>query len=309
MLSPTALWQLLSDEVYSPEQIRIGLRHPHLVLTKVNTFYNHWRTGCRYNPEGIDIFEEDWDNLLILDACRYDAFRARADLPGETQKRTSRGSTSSEFIRGNFSGKTLHDVAYVSANGWYRTLKDEIGAEVYAFEIVDRDAKQGLTSRPETVAAAAREALDSYPEKRLIAHFMQPHSPYLGPTGERFDVEAELAVTLEKSGLTQRDLLRAYRENLDLVLSEVASLLNDLPGRTVVTADHGELLGAKQRPLPVKGYTHPEGVYVDELVTVPWHVHENGDRRTITADDPIGIMGESDLDAVQQNLRDLGYKM
>ena len=293
---------------YTFEDVRRGIRDPRQAVSELNQLYNHYRAGQRYNPEGIDVFTEDWDNLVILDACRYDEFERRSTLPGRTEHRISRGSTSPEFIRGNFAGKTLHDIVYVSANGWYAKLEDEMGADVHAFEFVDRDAMGGLTSRPETVAAAAQTAAENYPNKRLIVHFMQPHQPYLGSAGERFDFSAGLMNTVRRTDAGYVDVIQAYRENLDLVLAEVESLLSDLGGKTVVTADHGELLGDRERPLPMRTYGHPEGVYRESLVKVPWHVYQNSDRKEIVAERPSEKANDIDFEAVERNLKDLGYR-
>lgn len=284
------------------------MENPRQVASELNQLYNHYRAGQDYNPDGVDIFAEDWGNLLILDACRYDEFERRSTLPGRLEKRVWRGSTSSEFIRGNFTGKILHDVVYVSANGWYAKLEDDIGAEVHAFEFVERDAVGGLTSRPETVAAAARSAAEEYPDKRLIVHFMQPHQPYLGPTANQFEFGGDLTDTIRRSGASHEDIIEAYQENIDLVLSEVEPLLNDLAGKTVVTADHGELLGEREYPIPIRTYGHPEGVYDENLVNVPWHVHENGEWKEIIAERPPEEVDEFDFEQVEQNLKDLGYR-
>jgi hypothetical protein len=290
---------------YTLRDVKQSLGRPEVIVSKINQLYNHSRKGQRYNSDGIDVFEEDWDNLLILDACRYDEFERQSSLSGRLESRISRGSTSPEFIRGNFSGKTLHDVVYVSANAWYAKLKDRIDADVHAYEFVERDVMDGVTSRPETVSTAARQAMESYPNKRLIVHYMQPHWPYLGPTGEKFP-DARFFQGVRNSETTHDDIIQAYRENLDLVLSEVESLRSELQGKTVVTADHGELLGDREKPIPIKAYRHPEGVYVDSLVKVPWHVYETNERKDIVAERP-NETESVDSEQVEQNLRDLGY--
>ena len=306
--------RIMAGQQYTLNDIRHGISDPRQVISELNQLYNHYRAGQRYNPTGIDVLAEDWDNLLILDACRYDEFERQSRLPGRTESRISRGSTSPEFVRGNFTEKTLHDVVYVSANGWYAKLEDDIGADVHAFEFVDRDAMSGLTSRPETVADAARTAAENYPDKRLIVHFMQPHHPFLGPTGKQFDhtanhfKEGRFGDSIRKTDATHEDVLRAYRENLDIVLGEVEPLLDDLTGKTVVTADHGELLGDRERPIPVRTDRHPEGVYVESLVRVPWHVYENGERKDIVAERPPQNADDFDFEQVEQNLEDLGYR-
>ena len=300
--------QMAAGERYTTADVRRAVMNPRRAISELNRLYNQRKAGRRYNPGGIDVFAEDWDNLVILDACRHDEFVQRSSLPGRTERRLSRGSTSSEFVRGNFTDRTLHDVVYVSANGWYANLEDEIDTSVHRFEFVERDAMDGLTSRPETVAAAAREAIEAHPDKRLVVHFMQPHQPYLGPLGDRFDFSGDMIDTIRHSDVDREDVLRAYRENLDLVLETVGPLLDDLGGKTVVTADHGELLGERERPLPIRTYGHPEGVYVEELVTIPWHVHHDGNRRETVAARPTENGTDVDSERVEQNLRDLGYR-
>lgn len=44
------------------------------MAANANRRYNHWKNGQNYNADGFHIFDEDWDNLIVLDACRFDAF-------------------------------------------------------------------------------------------------------------------------------------------------------------------------------------------------------------------------------------------
>jgi hypothetical protein len=295
--------------MYTLDQMIAGIKYPELIISELNRQYTRRKKGQPYNTDGIDIFEEDWDNLVILDACRYDEFAAQSPLPGSLESRISRGSATREFIRGNFRDRTLHDVVYVSANEWYAKLREEINAELHAFEFVDRDAMNGLTSRPETVTNAAQEAAETYPDKRLIVHYMQPHSPFLGETGTHIDHAGGLMMTVKRNDLNHRDIVRAYRENLDLVLQSVDSLLEHLSGLTVVTADHGELLGECERPLPIKRYSHPIHIYVEELVKVPWLIHRDGTRKTVIAEEPAEEIEDFDVDDLRDRLKDLGYRI
>lgn len=118
--------------MYGLAELRKAMRNPHLILREVNRAY-HRRVYTRpYNTEGVDIFAADWDNLLILDACRGDVLESEASFADEVGSRQSRGAATPEFIRANFAGRKLHDVVYAAANTWYFNLKTEIDAEVHA---------------------------------------------------------------------------------------------------------------------------------------------------------------------------------
>jgi hypothetical protein len=281
---------------------------------ELNRLYYGW-AGPAYNSEGIDIFDAEWDNLVILDACRCDYYAETTQFDGEFDCRESRGSASHEFIRGNFTNRRLHDTVYVSGNRWFLKLRDQLDCELHAYRDVERDfhvdrpdgdGEEGYVPYPETVMEAAAEAAAEFPEKRLIVHLMQPHKPYLGAHSDQFTYEAGLRTTMQVSEADTDTLRAAYRETLEITLDAVAARLDALDGRTVVTADHGELLGERVSPLPVRWYGHPEGIYVPELVEVPWHVVSEGPRRTITADPP-QAMPDSDEEDVTETLRALGY--
>lgn len=72
-----------------------------------------------------------------------------------------------------------------------------------------------------------------------------------------------IEITAKRYGV---DILRkAYEENLRIALREVAKLVKHLPGKCVITADHGELLGEDGF------YAHP--LYEEDnpyLIEVPW---------------------------------------
>jgi len=299
---------MFSRLVVPINKIKKAIKNPIAVGFKLNRMF--WRDqfdfGPKYNLHGIDIFDEDWDNLIILDACRYDEFAANVELPGRFESRISRGSHSREFVRGNFKGKTIYDTVYVSANGNYGKLKEEIEAHILKFVFVERDEVDGRTSHPETVRKKAEEIFEEYPNKKMIVHFMQPHQPYLGPTGRQMPYHGGLMPTAKAEGISHEDIMQAYRENLELAISEVEKLLHSLGGKSVVTADHGEILGERLRPVPIKWYGHPQGHYMNELVKVPWHVYEAEPRRKITKGDP--KQDEYDLESINQHLRELGYK-
>lgn len=309
--------------VYSFKQLLRGLRHPKQGLRELNKLY--WTRGYRrqYNPVGADIFEEDWDNLIILDGCRYDSLkdqRAAYDLNGDFQSRTSRGSATREFLRGCFDGKQLKDVVYVTASTMLyqeSVFQANVDVELHAVMDVWEDGieygEDGVP--PKQVARRAREAAEMYPNKRLIIHFVQPHAPYLGDLGrELFPDFTPNPLSERFRGLIdtpEEDLWAVYRENLNLALDQVENLVQDLLGKTVISADHGMLLGERERPIPIRSYGHPSSIYVEELVKVPWLILEGETRKRIregTAEDTYAMKRSEELDErAREHLRQMGY--
>lgn len=295
--------------MYDRSQIEKGLRDPTMAIQELNRAYYDLVNGGEYNDGGVDLFEEDWDNMIVLDACRYDEFAERADLPGDLQARESLASMTHEWIRANFTGRELHDTVYVSANGRFAHQKDDVGSEVHEFVgLWDDEHRHGDddVAPPGMVTEHAKEAAAEYPNKRLLVHYLQPHQPYVGPSGSQFERETSLHEMMQSDAVDEALLRRAYRENLDLALAEVEELLDSLSGRTVVTADHGELLGEREFPVPVRRYGHPEGIYTEALVKVPWLVVEDGDRRTIVAEEPEST-AQYDEERIEDHLESLGY--
>jgi hypothetical protein len=51
-------------------------------------------------------------------------------------------------------------------------------------------------------------------------------------------------------------------------------------------------------------YGHPEGVYTEHLVKVPWLVYESGERKEVVAE----ASTDSELvEGTEERLKDLGY--
>lgn len=137
---------------------------------------------------------------------------------------------------------------------------------------------------------AGTEAHERYPDKRLVVHFMQPHTP------------DHVAVDLRE--LEVKKYWQLYRESLDLVVRHALKLQATIGGQTVITADHGEtyrrkLLGV----VPIQ--RHPSRVRLPELVEVPWEIIHD-EKRDVTAGSTRRSAPSAD---VNQQLRDLGYQV
>ncbi|MFC6838450.1 hypothetical protein [Halomarina ordinaria] len=301
--------------MYSLRQLKRAVDNPTLFIEETNRIAHRRLNRWSYNERGVDVFAEDWDNLVVLDACRYDIFAEQHYLPGRLESRVSRGSGTWEFLQGNFAGRSLEDVVYVTASPMLHRNEDELDTRLHAIVNVWQEEGWDETYRtvlPETTTEYAVRAAEEYPNKRILVHYLQPHYPFLGPTGQEHFPLDSLAIWHEvKAGtldVPDEILWRAFRENLDVVLPYVEDLLETLEGRSVVTADHGQVIGERCYPIPVREYGHPLGIYMDELVRVPWLVHDNGDRRVITSDPPAEVEEDIDYAVVTDRLEQLGYK-
>lgn len=277
-------------------------------------------------PDSDPITEREWDNLIILDACRHDLFAEvfeKNHLPGELTKRTSVQSGTPGFLAETFDDEQLHDVVYVTGNPYVNT--DLPNDTFHAVESVWKDGwdDELQTIHPETMADRTLGIADEYPNKRIISHFLQPHTPFVGEQtlGQRdtFAIREQALGNSEATNrhrtpfemlnageVTRDEVWTAYRSNLEFAWPAVNRLLEELPGLTAVTSDHGNALGERAWPFPIRVYGHPLGILIPALTDVPWLTHTNGERKTVRADPPKSDHQELD-EATNERLRMLGY--
>lgn len=271
------------------------------------------------NGKGIDVMNKDWDNLLILDACRYDIFPEHSEIEGEYRTVVSRGNDSRSFIHKNFSNRELHDTIYVTANPFVENISDDVFFRVVYKDLFEHWDENLNTIPPDAVVEQVLRVNEKYPNKRIISHFMQPHAPYIGEKSRsskkrfgkfnpdidqkgEFEVpEANIPEAIQNNLISESELEELYRENLDVVLDEAEKLVNCLDGKSVLTSDHGELLG--DRLFGRKRYGHSR-YHTNELRRVPWFTANFDDRRDITKGDPQSFDALSNRD---QRLQALGY--
>jgi len=224
-----------------------------------------------------------WDNLIILDACRYDYFEREypSFLEGELEKVTSPASCTIDWLKITWKG--YYDLTYVSG---FPSVNSK-GIPRMGYKATDHFSKIidawdfGWDDELGTIPPwKINEAvLNKTNRINLIIHYMQPHQPYIGETKIAFPMPRPEPDPERGSGFyrTSRQirelkigldmLRRAYADNLRLVLSYVAELVPCLRGRTVVTADHGELFRDR------RGNVGPRHLCLSQdkcLREVPW---------------------------------------
>jgi len=261
------------------------------------------RFWARAEPkDGIDVMAEDWDTLVLLDACRHDAYEAVTALNVERVR--APGSTTLEFLDRSLLGRTFHDTVYVTANPHVEFLEPDIFHATIG--VLDETEEDRPVPGPEPVRRAAERAHEEFPHKRILVHFMQPHRPFLTPFGRTVEMTLYRSSVMYRPGrgTSRNDVRRAYRENLNLVLEAVNKLDGAVDGKVVVSADHGELLGERERPIPVTGYGHAADLPLEPLTGVPWHPLSYDTRREVTAGRPVRY---DVADVVEERLADFGY--
>lgn len=271
----------------------------------------HSKTGRV--EQGTPIYDQDWDLLVVLDACRVDFLREVApefDFLPEVNERTSVGSYSLSWMQRNFVEEYTDEMAetvHVTGNPFSETALDP--NEFRRLEEVWRyswDEDVG-TIRPRALTDTAISLAREMDPNQMIVHYMQPHAPFTtAPELQRGPKATDWADATDKSiwmrvrqGEVSLDRARqAYREELRMVLNEVEVLLNNVDANVaIVTADHGEAMGESGI------YGHARGVAIDSLRQVPWAPTTAEDRGT---HNPIDHRG--DASGVQgDRLRDLGY--
>lgn len=306
-------------------RLKRALDNPRLFVRGLNRVY-HRRFGLRSeNTAGIDVFDEDWDNLVILDACRYDMFEQVNHIEGTLTAKESKASATSEWLKANVASRDLRDTVYVTANPQLEGNRENWGVNFYAVSNVwlseGWDEETG-TVLADTMTEAAIEAYEQFPHKRLVVHYMQPHYPFV-PVDTDFDKGHLNTIEsgedspdgeniwgqkfLGELELSREELWEIYTANLEYVLDHVEELLVEVPGKTIVTSDHGNYVGERASPIPIREYGHPRGLYDDAVVRIPWLEHTGGERREIVTDSDSLDRSAVESEVVSDRLRDLGY--
>lgn len=259
--------------------------------------------------------EQDWDNLVILDACRYDLFKEVNTIDGRLTPVISRGSSTREFLQSNFRGREFFDTIYISANPQLaiHNIFQSFFDHVPLWE--DHWDDNLRTVLPSDVVQQTMRVHKENPNKRLIVHFIQPHYPFIGPTGSRIshgslygdgiiaDERDERSIWSQlKDGIVEKQVVeKAYRENLELVLPHIRDLISRLNGKSAVTSDHGNSFGRWGI------YGHPGKRFLMDLVKVPWLDIDTDSRREITSGQMVREHDSSEKNEITDRLEDLGY--
>lgn len=259
-----------------------------------------------HGNDGDNVMDYKWDNLIILDACSCEAFLREFSVrfPDQTAGcRISNATCTLEFLMKTFTDDYYSDIVYITGNPYPNKVFKNKFYKIIPVWVTGWD-EQLNTVPPENMLRATLSALKKYPNKRFVIHFMQPHFPYVNlPSLDDSSMKLFRKFTMNDSKSieavpfehkpylnspfrivsspiylmgTREDHLRGYYYNLRRVLDIVERLLRVLPGKTLVTADHGDAFGEIVHPLvPIRVYGHPWNIRIDILKKVPMWIVTN----------------------------------
>lgn len=217
----------------------------------------------------------NWDNLIILDACRYDYFAKLWKLRQyEVYKALSPASWTLEWLSIIFDKPYPNTIIY-SSNPYINKLKTDICINGICWRAYDKFEKivevwkyawdkKLMTVPPwslyKIVLMSLKFNQKKTKKKRNIIWFLQPHYPYIHEIFIK--MQSTLINKINKKDFLTGDLdiiirnilniiirnneyilNEMYIKNLQLALNYVYKLIDRLNGTTIITADHGEHLG------------------------------------------------------------------
>ena len=250
--------------------------------------------------------EDEWDVVVVLDACRWDTLQAVTSWP--IGAAYSPGSATPEWLAAAERTRVFEDCHVASANAQYESADLGLAALRRVWE-TDWDAGLG-TVLPEPVLAAADDFLRE-DERPVVAHLLPPHAPYVARVGDTWlpafadadvwkqnpnaDDEDRLSpqVAMARGHIDLERAHQAYVASVESTFEAVAAYVSRWvrdDHTVVVTADHGETFG-RLREFGLCG--HPYRCHIDPLVKVPYERFEGA---TPVEDAPEGV--EAKLEAL-----------
>jgi len=271
----------------------------------------------RLDAGDFTVYEQDWDVLVVLDACRPDLFAEVApeyEFTSEFQSIRSAGSNSEQWLEETFSPRFAEEMAqttYIVGNPFSDTHLDPTD-----FAVLDElwrhawDEDIG-TVPPEPLTETAIYRWRNGDHDRMIVHYMQPHFPSIPKPDHQSGIDlndvgdgwSSVWEMLRRGEADTEEVWNAYRANLEHVLDSVGELVTSIDAdQVVVTSDHGNAFGSWGL------YGHPPAP-IDAVRQVPWCETTARNVSDRNVDTPSWVSEGADrLDSgTEKKLKDLGY--
>lgn len=301
-------------------------------LTK-RAFYaagSAWAKATTHRPVGRNIYSADWDICIVLDSARYDMLRdaleqrcPAADVGAEW----SRGSITTEWLSQTFRpphAPLIGETTLVTASPHSKTVFDDrewltnsetVGVSypenpavkkrefAAVHELWRTHAGEHGAVKPQVMRDATIEAHKAS-SGRVVAHWLQPHEPFLAPTATITGggaTQTNVWKGLQQGRYDVDEVWQSYRANLEWALDSVFEVLKSVDADVLITADHGNAMGE------IGIFGHPFGYPQPAVRRVPWVTTR---ATKLTNPDTAGVLeSERTTDAsVEDQLAALGYQ-
>ena len=298
------------DAKQMANMVKKGIQNPNTAGRYMRMKADPYLTGLETSlfsrfPIGDNVLDEDWDLLVILDTCRYDALveakesemhdwlsdcdiDSRYSVGGSTLEWTAQtfqeshqdAASKIDFVAGNVlveevleGKKTPEEVAGApwSPTAWNTLSKHHLNHFISVAGLRSvRSPGAGHYDRPHPSAdlvtdLAIQHGREKNPD-RLIVHYIQPHYPYY--TAVTADGQESLE-GWQNGSVTFEEVWERYMAELNDGLEAVGRLIQNYDAQKVaISADHGDAFG--ERWMGIKGYGHKAGRLHPKIRRVPW---------------------------------------
>jgi hypothetical protein len=291
----------LSKGIQNPDRI------PPFLFVKLQQIVGK-RVNYGYRPQN-----DDWDVLVVIDACRFDLFQEVVADHEIAEKLSiiepvySCATMTQEWVERTLNAAPdsyLKELSVVSGTGHIDAHCDtsRFGGHTLLWKYAHETK---LTVLPDLVTNEAIRAYRQHQTDRLYIHYVQPHAPFLHAIDkydERSSGKANVWNELKLGNISRKQVWADYSKNLRVVLDHVITIIENVDGRVVITSDHGNLLGKYNL------YGHPPWLLIPALKRVPYAVAqgENSEDYDIKH---INDFEDYDRTSMEEHLHNLGYKI
>ncbi|GCF12066.1 hypothetical protein Harman_00010 [Haloarcula mannanilytica] len=267
---------------------------------------------------GTNIYDRDWDVLILLDCTRVDMLQSLSDefnMIGEIDSHPTPGTSSAEWMETTFTEEysdEMQETVHVTANP---NSSERLSS--HDFRHLEEVWRDGWDSELGTIPA--REVTDraialhrQLNPCRMIVHYMQPHPPFIANDEiEAVDVKKpgmekskmNVRELHEQENYTSNDLWNAHLDNLRYVLKDVELVRSNIDADPlVISADHGQAFGERDV------WGHPESTLAESVRLVPWCETVAHDKREYSPEFDVNQSIDSSDQSLEKKLEHLGYK-
>jgi hypothetical protein len=135
--------------------------------------------------EKVDLLEQNWDVLIIIDATRYDVFEDTykniLHKEGVLKKAKTFAGCTFDWMNSNLNNKDCSNIIYIDPIIMFENYVPQNNFfKVEKVWETKWDYEYG-TILPESITDSALELMKKHKDKRFIVHYHQPHPPILLP--------------------------------------------------------------------------------------------------------------------------------